>query len=690
MNRRRQALPRRSALAAAITLSLVGAAHAQSTDAPAPKPEATLEPVVVTGNPLASDAVTTPSSSLSGQALVLKRGSSLGETLNGQPGVASTYFGPNANRPVIRGQDGDRIRVLSNAGASLDASALSFDHAVPIDPLVVERLDVLRGPAALLYGGSAVGGVVNAIDNRIPRAKIDATTGATEVRFGGAASEKGASALIETGGAGFALHADAFWRDTDDLRVPSFARPVDGGGTEQRERIVNSASRAKGGAVGGSMLWDHGYLGASVDTYRNNYGTVAEEDITIRMKRDKLALAGEVRDLDGPFTKVRGQLQHADYQHQEIEGTGEVGTTFKNKGTDGRIEAEHAKVSLAGGTLRGVLGFQGESARFSALGEEAFVPTSKTTQGALFVFEELGFERFTVNAGVRFEHSSIASEGDAADAVEARFGPAQTKRFNTGSAAVGGLWKLTPQWQLSGNLARTERAPTNYELFANGVHVATATFERGDAALPKERGSNIDVALQWKEGHHRVKVGAWASRFSNYIALLRTGEPDFVSDTGETFPIYAFTGVPARLRGLEAEGQWRVLDDSAQQLDLTAKLDLVRATNRATGEPLPRIAPMRVTLGASYGIGNWTAAAEVERAARQRRVPADDVATPGYTLVNLSASYKLKLGMTDALLFAKLNNAGNELAYNASTIATVRELAPLPGRSLTAGLRLSF
>ena len=211
-----------------------------------------LPPVVITGNPLGGKEVETPSSVLTGDALVLRRGSSLGETLDGLPGVSSSYFGPNANRPVIRGQDGDRIRVLSNAGASLDASSLSFDHAVPIDPLVVERIEVLRGPAALLYGGSAVGGVVNAIDNRIPKLPLAAVSGAVETRFGGASGERAVSALVEGGGNGYALHADAFRRNTDDLHVPAFDRPLANGTTERRTRIVNSASRAQGGALGAS------------------------------------------------------------------------------------------------------------------------------------------------------------------------------------------------------------------------------------------------------------------------------------------------------------------------------------------------------------------------------------------------------------------------------------------------------
>jgi len=475
--------------------------------------------VVITGNPLGSGDIATPFSVLSGNGLVLRRGSSLGETLDGLPGVSSTYFGPNANRPVIRGQDGDRIRVLSNAGASLDASALSFDHAVPIDPLVVERIEVLRGPAALLYGGSAVGGVVNAIDNRIPKASLSGVSGAVEARFGGAARERSLSALVEGGGDGFALHADAFSRRTDDLRVPAFDRPLADGSTERRTSIVNSASQASGGALGASRVWEHGYLGLSVDSYRNDYGIVAEDDITIQMRRDKLALAGELRSPDGFIRTLRAQAATTDYQHEEIEGDGAVGTTFKNRGSDARIEAVHRAFGLGSGRVEGTLGMQFDSSRFSALGEEAFVPMTRTRQAAAFVLErwswgELGY----LSAGVRGEQVRVRSEGDA-DSGEVQFGPAQERSFSPGSASIGVAFNLSPTWLASASASYTERAPTSYELYANGVHAATGTYERGDPQQAKERGRNIELGLAWREGPNGVKVSAFDSRFASYIAL---------------------------------------------------------------------------------------------------------------------------------------------------------------------------
>jgi iron complex outermembrane receptor protein len=620
---------------------------------------------------------------------VLRRGSTLAETLDGLPGVASSWFGPNANRPTIRGQDGDRVHMLSNAGASVDASSLSFDHAVPLDPLVVERIEVLRGPAALLYGGSAIAGVVNAIDNRIPRAPVGAATGAAELRVGGAARERSGAALVEGGGAGYAVHADAFVRGTDDLRVPAFDRPLPGGGSERRSHVANSASRAQGGALGASMLWDHGHLGASIDSYRNRYGIVVEDDVSIRMQRDRVALAGEARVPGGAIRALRGQWQSSRYRHDEVQGSGAIGTTFRNAGTNGRLELEHAPATIAGRPLRGVFGLQAEQARFSALGDEAFVPDTRTRQRAVFAVEELALGAARLSFGVRHEHTQVDSSGGAPAAPMPRFGAARLRRFDATSASVGAMLDLAPRWQLSGTAAYGERAPTHYELYADGLHVATAAYERGNAALGKDRGASVDVALQWKDGPRRWKLGAWAARYASYVALLRSGEPDVVGSDGGSFPVYAYAGVPARLAGVEAEAGWRLLHGTPS-IDLDARLDALRATRRDTGEPLPRIAPLRATLGFDAAVGAWKARAEVVHAARQTRVPADDTPTAGWTIVNLTASHRWRADAGDALLFAKLSNLFDALAWSATSVATVRPLAPLSGRALQLGLQWAW
>ncbi|MBC8056952.1 MAG: TonB-dependent receptor [Rhizobiales bacterium] len=663
-------------------MSHAPAASAQTTPAPTVLPE-----VVVTGNPLRSNTSPAPVSVLTGDELVLRRASSLAETLNGLPGVSSSWFGPNANRPIIRGLDGERVRVLSNAGASLDASTLSFDHAVPIDPLFVERIEVLRGPGALLYGGSAVGGVVNALDNRIPKAPVEGVAGAAEVRLGGAESERGGAALVEAGNGRFALHVDAFGRRTSDLRVPNYTPIEDGAALDPTDRVRNSAARTSGGAIGGALTFATGHLGVSADTYDSKYGVVAEPDVLIRMKRDHFGVSGEARELGGLIRTARLQLNHTRYQHEEIEGSGEIGTTFKTSGTEGRIELEHASL----GPVRGLVGAQAENFDFSALGEEAFVPSTRTRRQAVFVTEALDWALGTLSAGVRFERAKVTSEGDA-DPAAPKFGGPAERSFSLRSASIGNVWQFAPQWSLNATFSASERAPTSFELYANGVHAATGAFEVGDPGLAKERGNNIDLAILWKSGVDRLRIGAYAARFSRFISLEATGADIIeIGDDGsvETYPEYAFRAVRARLHGIEVEGKHRLVA-SPFNLDLSGKLDFTRARNADTGEALPRIAPLRATLGLDTGTGRWTGRVEFEHAASQDRVPATDTRTAGYNLVNLALTRQFTWGERRALWFVKLSNATDKLAYNASTISTVRGLAPLPGRALKAGMRVEF
>lgn len=685
---------RRLALSISIAAALSAwpCAQAQTPSTPDPATAApgagALPTVVVTGNPLRSGEAAAPVQSLQGDALLLRRGSTLGETLDGLPGVSATYFGPNASRPIIRGLDGDRVRLLNNGGHSLDASSLSFDHAVPIDPLVVDRIEVLRGPGALQYGGNAVGGVVNAIDNRIPKDRLSGPTGSAELRLGGADRERGGAALLETGNGRYALHVDAFGRDTADLRVPSF-RPVrDGEVLDATETVANSAGRAQGGALGGSLLFDRGHLGISADTYDSRYGVVAEPDVAIRMRRDRLAVGGEARGLPGWITAVRGQASDSRYRHEEIEGaSGEVGTTFKTSGQEARLEIEHA--AWAG--LRGQFGLQWEDFDFSALGEEAFVPSTRTRKQAVFFVEERRWAGGVLTFGGRLEQARVRSEGDT-DGSDGRFGEASERRFSLRSASVSNLLPLDGPWSVTASLSTTERAPTAFELFANGLHAATGVYERGDASLGKERAANLDLALQWKSGADHLRLGVFNNRFSRFISLESSGATvDTVGEGGgaESVDEYVFRPVRARLRGVEAEGAFG-FSRAGWRWGLSGKLDLTRGDNLDTGEPLPRLAPLRAAVSLDARQGPWAARLSVEHAARQDRVPATDTPTGAYTLAHVSLTREFKLGGSRSLWFLKVNNLGDTLARNASTIQTVRELAPLPGRSVKTGLRVAF
>jgi len=654
--------------AACLSVFVVSVSHAA--------PAESLDKVVVTGNPLKSQVLAQPSDSLSGDQLVLTRAANLGDTLQGLPGVAATNFGPNASRPSIRGLDGDRVRILSNSGASVDASNLSFDHGVAIDPLVIDKVEVLRGAAALLYGGNAVGGVVNTLDNRIPRTLIQGLSGAAEVRFGGASNDKSGAAVLDGGSgtpqSGWGWHVDLAGRDAGDQRAPRFSSPTDDG-AESRNSVRNSAARSHGGAVGGSVFFQGGFAGVSVDDFHTDYGTTAEADVTIKMQRQRLATAGEWATNEGPIHRISWQLSRNRYEHTEMEGDA-VGTTFKSTGTDGRLEVEHAPF----GPLKGIVGVQTESLDFSALGEEAFVPSTRTRSTGVFLLEQAKLGGVDWSAGARTERVTVESDGGD------RFGTAQSRRFSPLSLALSGVLPLDSGWSLSANLNRTQRAPAYYELFANGLHVASAAFERGDPTLGLERSKGADLGLKWEGEQSHVHLNVYETRFTNYIALQATGET--VDNDGDAVPVYAFQAVPARLRGMELEGRWQAHPAVA----LLAQLDTVRGDNRATGEPLPRLAPLRAMLGLEARHGDWSGRLEWRGAARQTRVAEFDTPTAGYGTVRLSLARQLRWGQTDALWYLKLDNLGNKLAYNATAVPTIRSLAPQAGRSASTGLQIRF
>ena len=664
--------------------------------------------ITVTGNPLGSGEVIAPTHQLQLSSAPSQVKTTLGETLDGLPGVSSSYFGPNASRPVIRGLDGDRIRILNNSGASLDASGLSYDHAVPLEPLTIERVEVLRGPGALLYGGSATGGVVNVLDNRIPREPIEGVVGKADVGVASGNRERGGALLVEGGTAHWGLHADAFRRNTGDVDVPRLLPCTQGGLTTSARRICNSASQTDGGAVGGSLFFDQGYLGASVSTYHSHYGTVAEDEVTIGMYSQRYALAGEWRGGAGDWVRrVEGQWSRTDYQHTEFEGS-EAGTRFANQGHELRLQVQHRDM----GPVAGVIGLQAESADFSADGEEAFAPFSHSRNTALFLHEEWATGWGKLSLGARTESVQVRSLGNP-DTSITRFAVGE-RQFHPHSVALGSLVRLSPAWQLTGNLAHTQRAPKDYELFANGPHLATAAWETGNPDLRTEQSTSLDMGAAWQDGPHRFSLNAYQSRFARYIGLLDTGDQmgtdgernpldangDGVADASgaEIVPEQAYRSVRARFTGLEVSGNLRLLGagglqaGTGQVLDLQLRGDMVRATNLSTGEPLPRIAPVRVGATLAWTQGPWSARIGADHSAAQNRVPSTSRATEAYTLWNLGASYRQKLPSTSLTWYARLDNATNVLAYSASSVLTSTAFpkAPLPGRSLKLGVQAVF
>ncbi|CAN4265783.1 CirA Outer membrane receptor proteins, mostly Fe transport [Methylophilaceae bacterium] len=641
-----------------------------------------LSNVAVTGNPLgvSSDAMVLPVSILSGRELSLNRAATLGETLNNLPGVAASSFGPNASRPVIRGLDAERVRIMQNGVGILDASSLSFDHAVAIDPLVIEQIDVVRGPAALLYGGSAVGGVVNAIDHRIPTEPVNGILGRTEARVGGPDNQRNGAAVVDVGNGQFAIHADAYKRKTDDLNIPGFAvsnRKNQADPTKLQKnhgKLINSSASSDGGALGASLTFDNGYVGSSYSGFNSDYGTVAEEAVRIDMKSQRLDIASEFRDLNTVISRIKMRYAHTDYQHQEIDD-GTIGTTFTNKGSQASLELGHAKF----GDLEGVLGMQLQNSRFAANGDEAFVPNVHTKSHAVYLYEEmplkaLGLDQLKLSLGGRVEHTALD-----ASAWEVKNKAAQAADFTAYSYALGGLYAIDSHWSVASNLSHNERAPSYFELYADGAHIATNQYEVGNPNFKKERSNGVDAQIRWKEAKNSFSVGAYYTRFNRFLGLLDTGEPDSETD----LPIAQFTAFAASFKGLEAEGKFNLAD----YWDLSLRGDYVRASNLDNKAALPRITPLRLGAGLNYQKNALGARLNVTQAFKQNRTAENELPTAGYTDVSAMATYKLPSKL-NVELFAKANNLLNQEIREHTSF--LKDLSPAGERSVLIGLRADF
>lgn len=641
-----------------------------------------LEEFVVTGSPLgrAPDEVAQPNSVVAGERLLLLRQATLGETLATQPGISSSYFGPGASRPIIRGLGADRVRVLTGGIGTLDASVISPDHAVSLDPLLIERIEIVRGPATLLYGGSAVGGVVNVIDERIPE-EFPATPfgGRVETRFGSAAEERAAAGVLTGRSGPLVWRVDGFTRQTDDVRIPDFAEtaarraardPVIDG-PPPRDRLPNSAAKTSGAGAGISYLSAHGHLGIGYSGFDSRYGVPGDEaepvDIDLRQRR--WDLHGELLE---PTTWLRGaklQFGVGDYRHVELEGD-EVGTRFTNRAHEGRLELRHAKLA----DLEGALGFQSSRSNFAAAGDEAFLPPSVTSNHAVFLYEELPVGAVTWQFGTRAERQKITPDA-----------PGLGARSHTGASFSGGaVWKLDDTYSLAFSAAHSERAPNAQELFAHGPHAGTGVFEVGDDRLGVERSAGFDLSLRKRTGLITGSATLFTNRFSGYIFENDTGALDV--DSG--LPIYQFVQHDADFTGAELELVAHLHEAAGTQLDLRLTGDYVRAQNRSTAQPLPRTTPARIGAAVDFRTARFTFTAELRQTRRAERLASNETATDGHALVNVFAAWRFKLGRADAELFGRASNLGNATARAHTSF--LKDIAPLPGRDFTAGLRLAF
>jgi iron complex outermembrane receptor protein len=639
----------------------------------------TIPATAVTGNPLgvSSDQMVIPISILNGRELSLKRENTLAETLNSIPGVSNSSFGPSAGRPMIRGMDSDRIKILQNGVNNLDASNLSFDHGVSIDPLIIEQIDVIRGPATLLYGGGAVGGVVNAIDHRIPKEKFEGITGRGEVRYGGANLEQSNAAVIDVGTGNFVMHLDAYNRDAKNLRIPGNAvsdkkRATNYTTDHGINKLINSHSETQGGAIGASIIFERGYAGVSYAKHLMTYGSPLESAVSIDMDNNRFDFASEIRDLGTFFDRAKFRAAYTDYIHKEIED-GSINTTFKNQGVDGTFELGHQAIL----NMKGVVGLQFENGKFQALGAEAFVPSSNTNSQSAYLYEELPINQHKVTFGLRHGQHDIDSKGGVSFT-------AANKSFKTNNAAMGGLYTLNSEWSLTGNFSHNERAPSYFELYANGVHTATGAYEQGQANLKIEKSNGLDGQIRWKSGQDSLTLGAYYTKFSNYIGLRSTNV------VNGDFNISQFSGIKAEFKGVELEGKSMLTD----HLQLNVRGDYVDAKDKTNGGYVARISPLKLGIGFKYEFDRFGARMDVLHAFKQDNVATNfnyltgkELVTDAYTNVSMMATYKLPT-QYNLEAFTRANNLlDEEIREHASFL---KDIAPMGGRSIMFGLRGDF
>lgn len=673
-------LPARAGLPALACLLAI--APAPVTAADGPESGSRLPEIIVTAVPLPD--LIQPAVSLSRDELLTRLAPTLGETLDREVGVSSTYFGPAASRPVIRGLTGSRVTVLTDSVATLDVADVSPDHAVTIEPLLADRIEIVRGPLSLFYGSAAAGGVVNVIDNRIPEQLPERpVTGAAEARGDTALGEQAFVGRLDGGSGPLAWHLDGYTRETDDVEIPGFATadPADRDPGESPGQLRNSASDTDGVAGGVSWIGERGFLGVGWSAFNANYGLPGPGEGEEEGEEGEALFPGPFLDLEQRRVDLRGEYRPGglvesvrvaagvnDYTHTEVEPTGEPATRFDNDAWQGRIEVRHA--AIAG--LRGAVGLQYDDRDLSAVGEEAFIAPTRTEALGVFAAEQRDFGRTTLQFGARVENLEHRPSGDLARYDETAL-----------SLAIGAAIDLDAGYRLTTNLARTERNPAPEELYADGAHLATRLFEVGllaaDRPVDKEVSLNLDLGVARSTGELRWSVGAFVNDFTDYVYL------DITEAEQDGLPVAEYRQEDARFWGLEAEVSAGLGEMGG--FDLSGRLfaDYVHAELDDGGD-LPRIPPLRLGAGLGASRGPWAFAADAIHHAQQDNISSFN--TDSFTLVSLDVSYARAYRGLDWQVFVRgANLADQDARRSASFLAA---FAPLPGRTLQGGLRVAF
>jgi len=662
--------------AACAWTALHGVASAQSQ----PQTEAQVDDVIVTGAPygVSQRASVIATDVVDEQALAVAPAQSLGDLLSGQPGLRSTSFAPGASRPVIRGLSGPRVQVLANGIGLIDASSVSPDHAVATDPAEASRIEIVRGPSTLVYGGSAIGGVVNIIDDRIPTEQPDGgVDGVISTQASSVDNGRSIFGRLTFGAGPFVFNVDGVDRSTDDYDIPSpslSARKAaaDGVARDVNETQPNSYSQLQAWGAGGSWVGDRGFIGASYKETDSQYGTVAEPDVFIQLNQTREDVRGEYRFEAGPFSALRGSYGHAEYTHTEFEGPGQPGTIFNSDGQEGRIDL----VQRDRHGWNGAIGAQALTRSFEAIGDEAFVPTVDIEEQGVYTVQRFDRGAVGFEGGLRFDRRSLTATplGTTTEV---------TREFDNVSASIAAFARPAPGLFVALSLARNERAPSEVELFADGLHIATAAYETGDVTLDTEKVTTLEGTIHYDAGRFTGDLHVYGSKYDGFIDERPTGAT--FTDDGEDFPVFQFVQTGADFYGFEAEGSYALWSSGDRTVSLEGQADYVHADTDLG--PAARIPPYSVTARLAYASTPFDAGLEVRHVGEQDELADFELGTDGYTLVNLTGAWR-PLTDRNVTVFAEARNLTDEEARE--HVSFLKDIAPLPGRNLRIGLAYRF
>ena len=705
-----------SARLSALSLALAAPAYAQQSNSASTETKTQnddfhgTEDIVVTAPYVERLDILSGTSAISGEVLAEKTRAQLGDILTSLPGISATSFSPGASRPVLRGYQGNRVAVLTDGIGNIDASNTSADHAVTIDTLTVDRIEVLRGPAVLLFGGQAVGGAVNALDKRIPRAVPDEPIHVDALAaYGSAARDYSGGASVDVPVSDrIVVHVDGSYRNTDDTRTGGYifapslrtelldlaaeeaseghleeadeAREL----AEQRGHIPNSAVKSWTAGGGIAFIDDNGNLGVSYSIYDTKYGIPArpgashahagEENaegeeggapVTIVLRQYRFDFRGEINLGDGFFEKLRLRSGYADYTHTEFEGD-EIGTVFNSQGIEAR--AEFVQNDRNG--WRGASGVQYQIRDFEAIGAEAFVPPNITRQFGLFTLQEYTKGNLDAEVAIRFDTAELR-----ADTL------GLSRSFDNISAAFG-LGYHIGDLKIGANISRTGRAPAVEELLSNGPHIATQAYEIGDPDLNSERAWNGELYARFETSETAFSATLYTNRFDNFIYEGETG------DIEDDLPVFRYFQNDAKVWGLEFQGSKRLASFGDMNLSVDGVADYTRFKISSGGGNVPRIPPLRLLGGAELSGGQIDLRGEVEWSDAQTKTAAFETPTAGFTLVNASATWRPFGRDNNVAIIASANNLFDVTARRSASFT--KDFVPLSGRDFRVTARVSF